>query len=70
MMTKTPVITKIHEIGPDAVPILGGTPKSLLIYCDTIEGPFYVSLTEAAARQLTAHLTHMFENVGWETTPS
>jgi hypothetical protein len=69
MMTQTPTITKVEGIGPGAVPILGGTPKSLRIACQTVDGPFYISLTETAALELTAHLTHTFVNGRWETTP-
>jgi hypothetical protein len=69
MMTQTPIITKVEEIGQGAIPILGGAPKSLRIACQTVDGPFYVSITETAALELTAVLTHMFVNGRWETTP-
>jgi hypothetical protein len=62
MMRETGVITRVEEIGADAIaiPLLSVTPKSLLIACQTVHGPLNVRISEDAALQLAETLNTHF----------
>jgi hypothetical protein len=64
MMTETGIITRVEEIGSDAIaiPLMSVTPKSLLIVCQTVHGPLNVRISKDAAHQLAEALnTHFCE---------
>jgi hypothetical protein len=62
MMTETGIITRVEEIGSDAIaiPLMSVMPKSLLIACQTDHGPLSVRISEDAALQLAETLNTHF----------
>jgi hypothetical protein len=58
--TKTPRITKIEKIEFDATNVGGNQPVPMLIYCNTDDRPFYVCISEDAAKELAVKPKGLF----------